>query len=489
MGYPVFGGTYPRSGLIGDIMTAVELKNVTFTYGGTDKILDGAFFTADYGEVTLVAGSSGSGKSTLMSIISGIIPGVVEGELTGDVIVGGEDIKNKRLGQVCRKVGVVLQNADEQIIQKTVEDEVAFGCENFAFPADKIKRQIDIVCRLMKLNKSWGTRTLSGGQKQRLITASTLATGQKIIILDEPLANLDKEGGEELMKTLSSLARAGFCVIVVEHRLDMVLPFVDKAWHVGGGKVSPVEDKKAYLVGQTKIIEDRSFAAAKEDIILSVENAAFSVKGRDILKGVTFDLKRGERALLLGENGCGKTTLMRIIARLNKPTGGRVTQYIDPALKQKTKGNRKWFKKVGVVYQNPDYQLFMPTVKKEIEFGAVSKEYAEEIGGLFGLLDLWDRHPQSLSEGQKRRVSIAAVCAGKPELLLLDEPTVGQDYDGLLSLTDILNALHDRSGNTMITVTHDVRCAEALCDKAILIKDGMVSSLGGKELVREYFSV
>lgn len=469
-------------------MTAVELKDVTFTYGGDNKILSGTSFMADYGKVTLVAGSSGSGKSTLMSIISGIIPGVVEGELTGDVLIDGEDIKNKRLGQVCRKVGVVLQNADEQIIQKTVEDEVAFGCENFAFPADKIKKQIDIVCRLMKLNKTWGTRSLSGGQKQRLITASTLATGQKIIILDEPLANLDKEGGEELMETLSSLARAGFCVIVVEHRLDMVLPFVDNVWHVGGGKVVPVEDKQSYLIGQTKIIEDKSIFSAGKERLLSVDKIAFSVKGRDILKGVTFDLKKGERALLLGENGCGKTTLMRIIARLTKPTGGSVTQYIDPKLKQKTKGNKGWFKRVGVVYQNPDYQLFMSTVQKEIEFGAVSKEYAEEIGGLFGLLNLWNRHPQSLSEGQKRRVSIAAVCAGKPELLLLDEPTVGQDYDGLLSLTDILNALHDKSGNTMITVTHDVRCAEALCDKAILIKNGIVSSLGGKELVREYFS-
>lgn len=475
-----------RRGFVGDIMKAVEVENVTFTYDGAVNVLNGASFFADYGEVALVAGYSGSGKSTLTDIISGIIPNVIEGNLSGKVLIGGEDIKGKRLGQICRKVGVVLQNADEQIIQKTVEDEVAFGCENFAFPADKIQKQIQIVCRLMELNKEWATRTLSGGQKQRLITASTLATGQKIIILDEPLANLDIGGGALLMKTLLSLAKAGFCVIVVEHRLDMVLPYVDRVWHVGGGKVTLVENKGDYLARQTKIIADKSAVAVGKENILSLEGVAFSVKGREILKSVTFDLKMGERALLLGENGCGKTTLMRLIARLNKPTGGKITQYIDPKLKQKG-GGRRWFKKVGVVYQNPDYQLFMPTVKREIEFGAVSKEYAEEMGELFSLTDMWNKHPQSLSEGQKRRLSIAAVCAGKPELLLLDEPTVGQDYDGLLSLTDILNDLHGKSGNSMITVTHDIRCAEALCDKAIIIKDGAAHKIGGKDIAREYF--
>ena len=205
-------------------MNAIELKQVTFSYDGKTKILENTDFTAEYGEVTLLSGHSGEGKSTLMYIVSGIIPNVNYGELSGEVKIAGEDIKGKKLGYVCRKVGVVLQNADEQIIQKIVEDEIAFGCENLAFPPDKIQKQIDIVCNLLKLDKSWKCRTLSGGQKQRLITASTLAMGQKIIILDEPLANLDKDGAAMLMGTLRSLAQAGYCVVVIEHRLDMVLP-------------------------------------------------------------------------------------------------------------------------------------------------------------------------------------------------------------------------------------------------------------------------
>ena len=157
--------------------------------------------------------------------------------------------------------------------------------------------------------------------------------------------------------------------------------------------------------------------------------------------------------------------------------------------KQKPKGSRAWFKKLGVVYQNPDYQLFMPTVRQEISFGAKNEEYAAEIADLFGVKHLWERHPQSLSEGQKRRVSIAAVAACAPEVLLLDEPTVGQDYDGLCALVERLNKLHMQSGNTMITITHDVRCAEALCGKAYLIADSTVSAQGGKELVRTYFTL
>ena len=313
--------------------------------------------------------------------------------------------------------------------------------------------------------------------------------GQKIIILDEPLANLDKDGAAMLMGTLRSLAKAGYCIIVIEHRLDMVLPFVDTVWHIGNKTVKRIEDKAAYLQAQTAKIGDSCHIYADQSPLFKLDKVAFSVrKEREILKDISLEIPKGGRTVFLGENGCGKTTLLRLIARLYKPTGGDITQYIDEKFKQKPKGSKAWYKKVGVVYQNPDYQLFMPTVEKEINFGAPSPEYAEHIAGLFGIKHLWHRHPQSLSEGQKRRVSIAAVVACAPEVLLLDEPTVGQDYDGLCQMVEILNKLHEQTGNTMITITHDVRCAEALCDRSYLIADGIVAKCGGKELVREYFT-
>ena len=470
-------------------MSAIQFKGVSFSYDGKTNILEDTNFTAEYGEVTLLSGHSGEGKSTLLYIVSGIIPNVNYGQLSGEVYVGGESIRGRKMGDICRKVGVVLQNADEQIIQKIVEDEIAFGCENLAFPPDKIQKQIEIVCDLMKLDPQWKCRTLSGGQKQRLITASTLAMGQRIVILDEPLANLDKGGAKLLMGTLRSLAKAGYCVVVIEHRLDMVLPYVDTVWHIGNKAVKKVGDKAAYLQAQTAKIEDGCPAFAGTEPLFALDKVAFSVKKeRRILKEVTLDIPKGSRTVLLGENGCGKTTLLRLIARLYKPTGGKITQYIDEKFKQKPKGSRAWFKKVGVVYQNPDYQLFMPTVRQEVCFGAKSEAYAAEVAELFGVKHLWERHPQSLSEGQKRRVSIAAVAACAPEVLLLDEPTVGQDYDGLCRMVEVLNELHKQTGNTMVTITHDVRCAEALCDVAFLIEGGVAARAGGKELVRDYFS-
>lgn len=468
-------------------MRAIELKSVNFNYSGfNDKILSNVDFYIEYGEVALLSGLSGEGKSTLISIASGIIPNIVMGDISGEVLVDGESIIGQRLSQVCRKVGVVLQNADSQIIHKIVEDEIAFGCENFAFPPDKIREQIDRVCMIMDIDKELQTRTLSGGQKQRLITASALATGQYILILDEPLANLDVESAELLMDTLRILAKAGYAVLVVEHRLDKVLPYVDSVWNIRAGEVTKVENKIEYLRSQAIKIEDDTVRHLKGKTILKAKNLAFSVKGKEILKDINFDIYDGERVLLLGENGSGKTTLLRLLSRLYRPTAGNIEQMINSKFSAKYRG-KKWFKDIGIVYQNPNYQLFMPTVEKEIAFNAVSQEYAEEIISLFELEHLRNRHPQSLSEGQKRRVSIASVAVSKPKVLLLDEPTVGQDYSGLCKLVEILDMLHDKTKNTMITVTHDMRCAEALCDRAILISDGIVKEYGGKELAHKYF--
>lgn len=468
-------------------MNAIELKNVNFSYDGKTRILENVNIALDYGEVNLISGHSGEGKSTLLYIISGIIPNITDGNLSGEVLINGEDIKGKRLGEVCRKVGVVLQNADEQIIQKTVEDEIAFGCENLAFSPEKTSKRIDTVCRLMKLDQSWESRKLSGGQKQRLITASTLAMGQKIVILDEPLANLDTVGAEMLMSTLRTLAESGYCIVVIEHRLDMVLPFVDRVFHVGDKKVVEITDKETYLKEQSAEIADtcREFTGTMP--VFSLSDVAFSVKDRDIVNGVTFDILKGSRTLLLGENGCGKTTLLRLISRLEKPTRGVIRQNIDERFGQKGRAGKAWYKKVGVVYQNPDYQLFMPTVENEIKFGAKSDKYADEIAEKFGVKQLYARHPQSLSEGQKRRVSIAAVVATDPEVLILDEPTVGQDYKGLCEMVEVLNRIHEETHNTMITVTHDCRCAAALCDRAVWIENGTVRHAGGKEQISAFF--
>ena len=225
-------------------MTALELKNVTFTYESAgEPVLRNVNFHVEHGEVALLAGFSGAGKSTVLRILSGIIPGTIPGTMTGDVLVDGESYTGKNIGAFCRKVGVILQNADEQIIRRSVEDEIAFGCENLAFPPEKIAEQVQETCNLMKLSPQWKPRKLSGGQKQRLLTACVLAMGQKILIMDEPLANLDREGAELVMELARKLAHEeNYAVLIVEHRLDVVLPYADAVWNIIDGCIAQTRE-------------------------------------------------------------------------------------------------------------------------------------------------------------------------------------------------------------------------------------------------------
>lgn len=472
---------------------AIELEQVSFRYESDERyILKNADFVVEYGEIALLSGFSGEGKSTVLSLLCGIIPNVTPGEISGEIRIDGESILGRGMNDICRKIGVVLQNAQAQIIQQLVEDELAFGCENFGLPKEEIAQRIRQSCDMMQLEPQWKTRTLSGGQKQRLMTAATFATGQKILVLDEPLANLDKEGTALLMRALRRLAQAGYAILLIEHRLDMVISYVDTVWRINSGCIEKIVDKKAYLKAQAGIIQDTCMMLENDRMSKSkgfeLNHVQFSVRNRSILKDISMDIYQGERLLLLGENGCGKTTLMRTIARLNRATGGTIVQHIDERIGQKPKGTKEWFKQVGVVYQDPNYQLFMPSVREEVAYGAKSIAYAEKIMDMFGIRHLENRHPHSLSEGQKRRVSIVAVAATQPKVLLLDEPTVGQDYEGLKALVNVLNQLHAETGNTMITVTHDMRCAQALCDRAVLIEDGKIAAEGGKDFVMSYFT-
>ncbi len=467
-------------------MSAIKLKNVFFTYDGQDApALNGVDFFLEYGELALLSGVSGSGKSTLMNVICGIIPNVLKGNLKGEIYIDDKSARGLTMNDVCRKVGVVLQNADAQIIQDKVEAEIAFGCENLGMSPERIEESINTACERMELDKDDCTRTLSGGQKQRLITASVMAMRQRILLLDEPLANLDVRGARALMTNLQNLAKSGYAVLVIEHRLDAVMQYVDRVWHLQDAQLYCVKDKRAYLLSRAEYLCDGVGRILGEGNAFSLEDVKYAVRKKEILRGVNLDIPMGGRMLLTGENGCGKTTLTRIIARLIKPTSGVMRQYIDP---KSRRAGAKWFSSVGVVYQNPDYQLFMPSVKKEILFGAKDEKYAFDLAERFCITHLFDRHPHSLSEGQKRLVGVCTVLATRPKVLLLDEPTVGQDYAGLKRMVGIVNDLHAETGNTVITVTHDSRCADALCDRAAVISGGVVTDYGGKEKAKLFLS-
>ena len=460
---------------------AIRLKEVSFKYDGAkENVLENINLTVEYGETVLLSGVSGEGKSTLLSIINGVIPFVNSGEFSGSVEIDGKDVTKLKISERSKLIGTVLQNADEQIIYDLVNEEIAFGCENLNIASEEIDRRIERFTTLMQIEKNAKTKTLSGGQKQRLITASTLAMEQKIIILDEPLANLDTHTAHILLKALRILANSGYAVLIVEHRLDVVKNYIDKVMRIENKQLFTSTDINDLNSGIKTI--PHADGSLPGEVLIKGEKLFFAVGDRNIIDGLDIEIRAGERIVLLGENGCGKTTLMRMLARLNKPNDGALSQTITKS----KKANSKWFSKVGYVYQNPTYQLFMPTLLNEISFKAKSEEMAREMINTFGLSGLEQRHPQSLSEGQKRRASIAAVCASEPTVLFLDEPTVGQDYKNLCKTVETVNKINKNLGTAIVTVTHDKRCAGALADRVLIMENGKISRQGDYRLANEF---
>lgn len=460
---------------------AIRLKEVSFKYDGAkENVLENINLTVEYGETVLLSGVSGEGKSTLLSIINGVIPFVNSGEFSGSVEIDGKDVTKLKISERSKLIGTVLQNADEQIIYDLVNEEIAFGCENLNIASEEIDRRIERFTTLMQIEKNAKTKTLSGGQKQRLITASTLAMEQKIIILDEPLANLDTHTAHILLKALRNLANSGYAVLIVEHRLDVVKNYIDKVMRIENKQLFTSTDINDLNSGIKTI--PHADGSLPGEVLIKGEKLFFAAGDRNIIDGLDIEIRAGERIVLLGENGCGKTTLMRMLARLNKPNDGMLSQTITKS----KKANSKWFSKVGYVYQNPVYQLFMPTLLSEISFKAKSEEIAREMINAFGLLGLEQRHPQSLSEGQKRRASIAAVCASEPTVLFLDEPTVGQDYKNLCKTVETVNKINKNLGTAIVTVTHDKRCAGALADRVLIMENGKISRQGDYRLANEF---
>lgn len=460
---------------------AIRLKEVSFKYDGAkENVLENINLTVEYGETVLLSGVSGEGKSTLLSIINGVIPFVNSGEFSGSVEIDGKDVTKLKISERSKLIGTVLQNADEQIIYDLVNEEIAFGCENLNITSEEIDRRIERFTMLMQIEKNAKTKTLSGGQKQRLITASTLAMEQKIIILDEPLANLDTHTAHILLKALRNLANSGYAVLIVEHRLDVVKNYIDKVMRIENKQLFTSTDINDLNSGIKTI--PHADGSLPGEVLIKGEKLFFAAGDRNIIDGLDIEIRAGERIVLLGENGCGKTTLMRMLARLNKPNDGALSQTITKS----KKANSKWFSKVGYVYQNPTYQLFMPTLLSEISFKAKSEETAREMINAFGLSGLEQRHPQSLSEGQKRRASIAAVCASEPTVLFLDEPTVGQDYKNLCKTVETVNKINKDLGTAIVTVTHDKRCAGALADRVLIMENGKISRQGDYHLANEF---
>ncbi len=449
-----------------DNREALKLVNLSSRYNDdSEYVIEDISFTVNRGDFVLLTGPSGCGKSTLLKSINGVLHG--ENRLRGDILIDGIDCKSMSATDRSRYIGSVLQNADEQIIYEKVEDELAFPLENMAVSPEKMPDIIERFSKMMEIKLDDKTNTLSGGQKQRLITAATLCMGQKILIFDEPLANLDNEGAVVLLKNLRQLCdEEGYSVLFVEHRIDLIMEYCDRVFWMDAGSISLYETladfkvfmSKRSLCGYETIASNPNI----KEPIFELENLTYSVKQKKILKGITYKFMKGGKYVISGHNGSGKSTLINVLAGFYKPTSGSIKSYTDDL----SSGN------IGVVLQNPNYQLFMSTVRDELEFQSKSDEFLEYLIENFSLSPILDRHPQSLSEGQKRRLGVAVILSMLPDVLILDEPSVGQDYLNMNAMISAISKLCEEKDVTVISVSHDLRCSNNLGDVFIEMADG-----------------
>ena len=506
----------------------ISFKNFSFKYNNVvDKTLKNIDLTINKGEKVLIVGPSGSGKSTLSHCINGLIPFSYNGEIEGELIIDNIKPYEESLSDVSKKVGTILQDQDSQFIGLSVGEDVAFNFENNAMPLNEMKVKVidalELVNMVDFINHS--PYELSGGQKQRVSLAGVLGSDAEVLLFDEPLANLDPASGKEIMQLINDIhEKTNKTIIIVEHRIEDVLeqPF-DKVIVVNKGEVqgfgTPDEILKSDLlknnglreplyleamklagcdISQSENLKDLSNideknkevlknwfnnetsnkdSIIKEEKILEVKNLAFSHDGiKNTINDVSFHLNKGEILAVLGNNGAGKSTLCRLITGILKPQKGSIflnNQCIDSwSIKQKGSA-------IGYVMQNPNQMISQHMIKDEIALGLKCRNYSkeeidkkvEEVLKICGLYPYRNWPVSALSYGQKKRVTIASILAINPQVIILDEPTAGQDYKHYTEFMEFIKEL-SAQGISIILITHDMQLTLEYCHRAVVLSGG-----------------
>ena len=478
---------------------AVVVERATFIYPAcTTPALDDVSLTLDRGSFTLVAGATGSGKSTLMKLLAGWIPRYASGKFVGTVSILGETTSGELQSSPSLRAGLVLQSPDDQICTTSVEAEVAFGLENLALPPDEIGRRIEDALRFCGLAgfNARHPQQLSGGQKQRLVIAAILAMQPEVIVLDEPLSQLDPRGSEELIALLAKLKERGTTLVVAEHRLTELSNLADQLLLIDRGKVaiiSSLNNTASFSPEPAATADLRPFShspLSPPTILATIDNLALHYRRapRPVWENISFSIHPGDRIAIVGNNGAGKSTLLQVLAGVMKPTSGAITH--------DQHDNTFW----GLVFQNPDSLLFATSAADEIGFALRNRSlsvtqrnrYISAFADRFALADLLERSSLALSQGQRLRLAVAAVCSANPRVLLLDEPTTGQDPQQVVQLMQTLslavaknaskhvssNALDTPLGRlqAMIFSTHDLHVVERFATRVLVLADGRLAA-------------
>lgn len=496
------------------------------------------------GELVLLLGPSGCGKSSLSLTFNGLVPHSVPAGYRGQVLVGDRDVAHTPVRALAGRVGMVFQDPDAQIVTASVLDEVCFGLENLCTPVELIEpRARDALRRVgLEQQEAADPHLLSGGEKQRVALACALALKPELLVLDEPTANLDPAGRTAFYDLLPDLLDAGTAVVLIEHDLDDVIDKVDRVVALSAAGTTIVDGPPEEVMrvhGDTLAAEGvwlptavrlhRALVVAGEDGRPPLTRADLRPEGygarlgrlgidppparstapapdypapdhapgvevtdlvvergrRRIIDGVTFRSRAGEITALVGVNGAGKSTVLHAIAGL-LPSSGTIT--VPP----EASGVRP-----GYVFQNPEHQFLTDRVVDELAFGphllgwpaSRIRSAVDDRLARFGLTDLSDRNPFLLSGGQKRRLSVACALITEPRLLLLDEPTYGQDHHNAAEIMTLLRDLRD-DGTTVLLVSHDLQLVAEHADQVVVLRDGRVvvegtvpNVLGNREVV------
>ena len=454
----------------------IELKNVSFQYEGSEEGVWDVNLSIEQGECVVLTGVSGCGKTTLTRLMNGLAPSYFAGSLSGSICIDDRAITGMAAWEIGKTVGSVFQNPKSQFFSSELAGEVAFGCENYGLPREEIQKRTDESIETFSLSsvRKRPLDVLSSGEKQRVAIASVYAARPKVFVCDEPTANLDLEGIEQLLETLFKLKKEGYTLVIAEHRLSWLSELADRMIHMEKGRIvgeyTPKEftdmpemerrNKGLRTMHRAQTHELLPLPNVSERAALIMHDLCKRCGEIEVFTNLSGAFPQGSITAITGRNGAGKSTLALVLAGLSKKSGGDIIVY---GSKHHPSSRRK---KVYYCGNDTTTPFFTASVSEEMLLNQpLTEERMERARQLLKNMDLYeyrDVHPAALSGGQKQRLAVACALFSEREILLLDEPTSGLDGANMRRISDALKDAAS-SGKTVVVITHDPEFMEECC--------------------------